>query len=164
MLHRALLSDPAQGAGTSGGCPAGPCAGEALAPCGPVHHYRYRQPQAHRLAPRRCGASLCRGATLSQLSFTRYCHNQYCIVYSIPRGDRGGVVSCAIDVQWFCNSAGNAGGRGQSKHDGFPHGDCKEKQYLVKAKCSPGSPDTPINEHTNEQNGQRRGLKVLCSY
>jgi len=51
------------------------------------------------------------------LAFTRYCHYQYCVVYSIQSGDRGGVVSWATDVQWYCNSAGNSGGRGQSKDD-----------------------------------------------
>ena len=33
------------------------------------------------------------------LAFTRYCHYQYCVVYGIHKGGRGGVVYCAIDVE-----------------------------------------------------------------
>jgi len=44
------------------------------------------------------------------LAFTRYCYYQYCIVYSIPKGGRGGVVYCPIAVRWYCNRVGNAGG------------------------------------------------------
>jgi len=32
-------------------------------------------------------------------AFTRYCHDQYCMVYGIYTGGRGRVVYCAIDVQ-----------------------------------------------------------------
>jgi len=35
----------------------------------------------------------------------------------IQMGGRGGVVYCAIVVQSYCNSAGNAGGRGKYKDD-----------------------------------------------
>ena len=33
------------------------------------------------------------------LALTRYCHHQYCMVYSIKGGGRWCVVYCAIDVQ-----------------------------------------------------------------
>jgi len=33
------------------------------------------------------------------------------------QGGRGGFVYCGIDVQQYCNSAGNAGGRGQYTDD-----------------------------------------------
>ena len=51
------------------------------------------------------------------LDFTRYCHYQYRMVYSIQKGGGGGVVHCAIGVQSYCLFAGNAGGRGQCKDD-----------------------------------------------
>ena len=35
----------------------------------------------------------------------------WCMAYK--RGVGGGVVYCAIDVQWYGNSAGSAGGKGQ---------------------------------------------------
>jgi len=34
-----------------------------------------------------------------RLAFTRYCHDQYCMVYGSLEGGRGTVVSCAIAVQ-----------------------------------------------------------------
>ena len=47
------------------------------------------------------------------LAFIRYCHQQYCRVYGIQQGGRGGgVVYCVIDVQTYCRSADNAGRRG----------------------------------------------------
>jgi len=33
------------------------------------------------------------------LAFTRYCHDQYCMVYGLLKGGRGGVVQRAIAVQ-----------------------------------------------------------------
>ena len=33
------------------------------------------------------------------LTFTRYCNDQYCMVYGLLKGGRGGVVYCAIAVQ-----------------------------------------------------------------
>jgi len=50
-------------------------------------------------------------------NITRYCHYQDRMVYSVQKGGRGGVVYCAIVVQSYCNSAANAGGRGQEKDD-----------------------------------------------
>ena len=37
------------------------------------------------------------------------------ILYGVwhTKGGREGVVYCAIDVRWYCNSASNAGGRGR---------------------------------------------------
>jgi len=46
------------------------------------------------------------------LSFTRYCHYQYCMVYGINRGSRGGVIYCARVAQSYCRSVGDANGRG----------------------------------------------------
>jgi len=39
----------------------------------------------------------------------------WCMTYT--KEGRGGVVYCAIDVQWYCNSAGSAGGRGKYTYD-----------------------------------------------
>ena len=47
-----------------------------------------RPPQSRRLSRQRC-----------TLACTRYCYNQYCMVYVIQKGHRGGVVYCAIIVQ-----------------------------------------------------------------
>jgi len=33
------------------------------------------------------------------LAFTRYCHDQYCMVYGLLKGGREGVVYCAVAVQ-----------------------------------------------------------------
>jgi len=35
----------------------------------------------------------------SMSAFTRYGYYQYCLVYGIPKGGRGGVVYCPIAVQ-----------------------------------------------------------------
>jgi len=60
------------------------------------------------LTPVRERSSSCR-----YLAFTRSCHSQYCMVYGIQKRSGGGVVVfCAIVVQSYCISAGNAGGRG----------------------------------------------------
>jgi len=45
------------------------------------------------------------------VAFTRYSHYQYRVVYGIQKEGRRGVMYCAIVVQSFCTSAGNAGGR-----------------------------------------------------
>jgi len=58
-------------------------------------------------------------------------------VYNIQRRGRGGVVSCVIDVQQYCNSAGNAGGRGQQKDDRLPQKCFEMKQYLERLKPTP---------------------------
>jgi len=50
------------------------------------------------------------GSLHPALAFTRYCYYQYCMVYGIPKGGRGGVVYCPIAVQSYCNRVGNAGG------------------------------------------------------
>jgi len=55
-----------------------------------------------------------------------------CMAYKSGVG--GGVVCCAMDVQRYCNSAGNAGGRGQWTDDRIVHKSIEVKQYLVKAK------------------------------
>jgi len=44
---------------------------------------------------------------------------------------RGGVVYCAIDVQSYCNSAGNAGGRGNTNKD-----DCFMHKSLKTISCT----------------------------
>ena len=38
-------------------------------------------------------------SSTSGLAFTRYCYYQYCTVYGIPKGGRGGVLYCPIIVQ-----------------------------------------------------------------
>ena len=43
------------------------------------------------------------------LTFTRYCDYQYCMVYGIRKGGRGGGRICAIVVHSYCNRVGNAG-------------------------------------------------------
>jgi len=50
-----------------------------------------------------------------RLALTRYWYYQYCLVYGIQKGGRGGVVYCPIAVQEHCNSVGNAGGRGNER-------------------------------------------------
>jgi len=67
------------------------------------------------------------------LAFTRYCHYQYCIVYSKHKGGRGAVVQCTIDVQAYCNGVGNKWG-GQCTDDGLVHNSFEVNEYLVKAK------------------------------
>ena len=51
-----------------------------------------------------------RGFKSHGLAYTRDCHYQYRMVYGAHKGDREGVVFCAIVVQSHCNSVGNAGG------------------------------------------------------
>ena len=55
-----------------------------------------------RVRRRRCAV----GPRQGQLAFTQYCHYQYCMVYSIHTGGRGGGVPCAVVVQYYCNSMG----------------------------------------------------------
>jgi len=81
--------------------------------------------------------------SVCDLAFTRYCYCQYCIVYGIQKGARGGVVYCAIYVQKYCSTAGNAGGRGQSTEDRFVHESLEVEQYLVKANPSSGRRSAP---------------------
>jgi len=45
------------------------------------------------------------------LACTRYCHYQYCMVYSIQREGRGEVIYGANVAQSYCSSVGNANGR-----------------------------------------------------
>jgi len=40
---------------------------------------------------------------------------------------------CAIVVQYYCNSVGNADGEGQEKDDSLVHKSFEVKEYLVKA-------------------------------
>ena len=54
------------------------------------------------------------------LAFTRYCHDQYCMVYGLLKGGRGSggrscSVSSSVAVQWYGNSMGNAGRRGNER-------------------------------------------------
>jgi len=48
-----------------------------------------------------------------RLTFTGYCHDQHCRVYGLLKGGRGGVVYCAMVVQWYCHRVGFAVGGGQ---------------------------------------------------
>ena len=49
------------------------------------------------------------------LAFTRYCHLQYCMVYSKTRRSQWAGVYCAMLVQDYCNRVGIAGGGGAIK-------------------------------------------------
>jgi len=52
---------------------------------------------------------------VSKLTFTRYCHHQYCMVFDIQGGGRWAGVYCAMVVQSYYNRAGFAGGGGVLK-------------------------------------------------
>jgi len=49
------------------------------------------------------------------LAFTRYCHNQYCMVYVIQREGRWKGVYCAMVVKKYCNRVGFARGVGSKR-------------------------------------------------
>jgi len=46
-----------------------------------------------------------------------------------------GVFYLAIVVQWYCNSVGNADGKGQARDDSLVLRGSEVNKYLVKAKC-----------------------------
>jgi len=50
--------------------------------------------------------------TKINLAFTRYCHDQYCVVYSINREGQGEIICCTQVAHTYYSSVGNANGRG----------------------------------------------------
>jgi len=61
------------------------------------------------------------------------------MVYSTHEGGWQGIVYCAIVVQYYCSSVGNAGGEGQEKEDSLVHKSFEVNEYLVRANRRPPS-------------------------
>jgi len=57
------------------------------------------------------------------------------MVYSTRNGGWEGIVYCAIVVQWYCSSVGNADGKGQDNEESLVHKSFEVNEYLVKAKA-----------------------------
>jgi len=87
----------------------------------------------------RCARSGCardnrKGTGRHTLAFTGYCRYQLCMVHGVQKGGWRGIVYCAIVVQSYCNSMGNADWEGQEKNDSLVHKSFEVNEYLVKAK------------------------------
>jgi len=85
--------------------------------------------------PARTALRPCARAPVHQRRTVWPLHDMFCMVHGVQKsGWGGGVVYCAIVVQYYCNSVGNADGEGQEKDDSLVHKSFEVKEYLVKAK------------------------------